>query len=82
MFAPNNNLNANLQAILNMKKQGKNPQAIMQAMFQQNPQMQQQLTQLKNMANGRSPREFIMQMAIQNGVEASTIEIINQILGN
>ena len=82
MFAPNNNLNANLQAILNMKKQGKNPQAVMQSMFQQNPQMQQQLTQLKNMANGRNPREFIMQMAIQNGVEASTIEIINQILGN
>ena len=82
MFAPNNNLNANLQAILNMKKQGKNPQAIMQSMLQQNPQMQQQITQLKNMANGRSPREFIMQMAIQNGVEASTIEIINQILGN
>jgi len=78
----NPQLNQTLQYIAMAKKQGKNPQMIMNAMLQQNPQMQQQLTQLKNMANGRNPKEFIMQMAMQNGVEASTIEIINQILNN
>lgn len=78
----NPQLEQTLQYIALAKKQGKNPQMIMNAMLQQNPQMQQQLTQLKNMANGRSPREFVMQMAMQNGLQASTIEIINEILGN
>lgn len=78
----NPQLNQTLQYIAMAKKQGKNPQMIMNTMLQQNPQMQQQLTQLKNMVGNRSPREFIMQMAMQNGVEASTIEIINEILNN
>lgn len=78
----NPQLNQTLQYIAMAKKQGKNPQMIMNAMLQQNPQMQQQLTQLKNMVGNRNPREFFMQMAMQNGVEASTIEIINEILNN
>ena len=82
MYARNNNLNANLQAILAAKKQGKNPQAMLNYMLQQNPQMQQQLTQLKNMANGRNPKEFIMQMARQNGVEEATLAMLNQMFDN
>ena len=42
----------------------------------------QQLTQLKNMANGRNPKEFIMQMARQNGVEEATLAILNQMFDN
>lgn len=78
----NPQLNQTLQYIAMAKKQGKNPQMIMNTMLQQNPQMQQQLTQLKNMANGRSPREFIMQMARQNGVEEATLAIISELFDN
>lgn len=78
----NNQLNQTLQNILNAKKQGKDPKAIMGYMFQQNPQMQQTMTQLKNMSNGRNPKEFIMQMAKQNGVEEATLGLINEIFNN
>ena len=64
------------------KKQGKNPQMIMQTILQQNPQMQQTLTQLQNMANGRNPKEFIMQIAKQNGVEETTLAILGEMFNN
>ena len=51
-------------------------------MLQQNPQLQQTLIQLQNMANGRSPKEFIMQMAKQNGVEEATLSMIGDMFNN
>lgn len=78
----NNQLNQSLQRIMQMKQQGKNPQMVMNMLMQQNPQIQQTLTQLKNMANGRSPKEFIMQMAKQNGVEEATLVMLNQMFDN
>lgn len=82
MYNQNNQLNSVLQNIATAKKQGKNPQMIMNTILQQNPQMQQTLTQLKNMANGRNPKEFILQMAKQNGVEETTLALINDIFDN
>lgn len=82
MYQQNNQFNATLQNIKIAKQQGKNPQAIMNAMLQANPQMRQQLTQLQNMAQGRNPKEFIMQFAKQNGADAVAMEIINQILND
>lgn len=78
----NNQLNSMLQNIAMAKKQGKNPQMIMNMMLQQNPQLQQTLTQLKNMSNGRNPKDFIMQMARQNGVEEATLSIISDMFNN
>lgn len=78
----NNQLNKTLQNIYNAKKQGKNPQVVMNMMLQQNPQMQQTLTQLKNMANGRNPKEFFMQMAKQNGVEEATLSLLDEMFNN
>jgi hypothetical protein len=78
----NNQLNSVLQNIAMAKKQGKNPKMIMNMIMQQNPQMQQTLTQLQNMANGRNPKEFIMQIAKQNGIDEVSIGIINEILNN
>lgn len=76
----NNNgydVNQVLQSIFQMKKSGQNPQAIMQMMMQQNPQFQQQIAMLKNMSQGKSPKEFFTQLAKQNGVSE---ENINQIM--
>lgn len=78
----NNQLNYALQNIANAKRQGKNPQMVMNMMLQQNPQMQQTLTQLKNMVGNRNPKEFFMQMAKQNGVEETTLVMLNQMFDN
>ena len=51
-------------------------------MLQSNPQMQQTLKQLKNMSNGKSPREFFMQMAKQNGVGETTLSILDEMFKN
>lgn len=78
----NNQLNQTLQNIAMAKKQGKNPQMIMNIMLQKNPQMQQTLTQLKNMVGNRNPKDFFMQLAKQNGVEETTLAIINEMFNN
>lgn len=78
----NNQLNTTLQSIAIAKKQGKNPQMIMNTILQQNPQVRQTLTQLQNMAQGRNPKEFIMQLARQNGVEETTLAILEEIFNN
>lgn len=78
----NNQLNSMLQNIAMAKKQGKNPQMIMNMMLQQNPQLQQTLTQLKNMSNGRNPKDFIMQLARQNGVEETTLAMLGEMFNN
>ena len=78
----NGNVNANIQQIMAFKKQGKSPQQVMQILMQQNPQLQQTLTQMKNMAGNRSPKEFVMQMARQNGVEETTIGKIEDMFNN
>lgn len=82
MFYKNPQLNQTLQNILIAKKQGKNPQMIMNTMLQNNPQMQQSLNQLKNMANGRNPKDFILQMAKQNGIDEATLSMISQMFDN
>ena len=63
-----NNINESLNVILQYKRQGMTPQAVMDMLLQQNPQLQTTLQQMQNMAQGRSPREFVMQFARQNGV--------------
>lgn len=78
----NNQFNQILQSMALAKKQGKNPQMIMNSMLQQNPQMQQTLTQFKNMSNGRSPKEFVMQYAKQQGLDEITMGFINDIINN
>ena len=78
----NGNINANIQQIMALKKQGNSPQAVMQMLMQQNPQLQQTLTQMKNMANGRNPRDFVMQLAKQNGADDISLQMIGQMFDN
>lgn len=78
----NNNVNFNIQQIMALKQQGKTPQEVMQMLMKQNPNLQNTLTQMKNMAGNRSPKEFIMQLARQNGVEEATLGMIEGMFNN
>lgn len=75
----NGNVNSIISQIMALKKQGRNPQAVMQMLMQQNPQYSQALQQLKNMSNGRNPQEFVMQLARQNGVSQENLQAIQEI---
>ena len=74
----NGDINQTIQSILQMRNAGQNPQMILQMILQRNPQYQQLLTQMQNMAQGRNPRDFIMQLAKQNGVSEQNINAIRQ----
>ena len=71
-------VNQALQNVFAMKKSGKNPQAILQMLMQQNPQVGQLMTQFRNMSKGHNPKDFITQMARQNGLSEQNISAIQQ----
>jgi hypothetical protein len=71
-------VNQALQSVFQMRNAGRNPQQILQMMIQQNPQVGQLMTQFRNMSNGRKPRDFITQLARQNGVSDQNISAIQQ----
>lgn len=77
-----NDINSVIQTISILKKQGRNPNAIKQIIMQKNPQYQQLATQMQNMAQGRSPKEFIMQLAKQNGADEVSLQAIAQMFDN
>ena len=71
-------VNQALQSVFQMRNAGQNPQAIMQMLIQRNPQYSQMLTQIRNMAQGRNPKEFVMQLAKQNGVNEQNLQMLMQ----
>ena len=73
-----NEINQSIQTILAMKNAGRDPNMIMQMMIARNPQYAQALDRLKNMAQGKNPKEFIMQLARQNGVSQENLQAIQQ----
>ena len=75
-------VNQALQTIFQMRNAGQNPQAIMQMLVQRNPQYSQMLTQIKNMSQGRCTKEFVMQLARQNGVNEQNMAQLMQMFGN
>lgn len=74
-------INQTLEQIIRFYDSGGNPQQVMQNMMQQNPQMNQMQTQMRNMAQGRSPKDFILQIAKQNGVSEQNLQGLARILG-
>lgn len=74
-------INQTLQGIFAMKNAGRNPQQLLQMLMQQNPQYQQMLTTLQNMAQGKNPQEFFSQLARQNGVNEQNMQQIMQMFG-
>ena len=76
----NEQFNTFLQNMLSFKQSGKNPAQLMQMIMQRNPQYNQMMTTLQNMAQGKNPREFIIQLAKQNGVGEQQLQQIMQLL--
>lgn len=77
----NNDINQQVENIIALYERGGNPQQVMQNLMQQNSQVGQMKTQLQNMAQGRTPTEFIMQIARQNGVSEKNLQGLSRILG-
>lgn len=77
----NNDINQAIENIIALYERGGNPQQVMQSMMQRNSQMGQMQTQLQNMAQGRSPKEFLLQLAKQNGVSEKNLQGLARILG-
>ena len=73
-----NNINQTLQQIFGLKNAGHNPQQILQMMINANPQVYQLLQTVKNMANGKDPKQFFSQLAMQNGVDQNNLNMIMQ----
>ena len=74
-------INTTLQNIFAMKNAGRNPQQLLQMMLQQNPQMQQLMVTMQNMAKGKTPQEFFTQLAKQNGVNEQNMNMLKQMFG-
>lgn len=70
-----------IQMIMQFMNGGGTPQQVMQMIMQQNPNMQRTMTQLKNMSNGKTPREMAMQLAKQNGIDQKQVEELARRLG-
>jgi hypothetical protein len=66
--------------MMNMMSNANNPQAMLEAMFQQNPQLRQTMEQLKNSSGGASPEQIARQLAKQNGIsEEQLMHLYNKI---
>lgn len=74
-----NDINAVISQIMALKKQGRNPQAVMQMLMQSNPNYQISMQRLTNMAQGRNMKDFVMQLARQNGVSQENLQAIQEI---
>lgn len=68
-----NDMNAMLAYAAQLKRQGYTPQQAMDLLMQQNPELQTALAQMKNMAQGHSPQEFVSQLCRQNGIDYNNI---------
>lgn len=72
-------INSMLEQIIQFHKTGRNPQELMQRFVPNN--LEQMKQKMQNMAQGRSPAEFIMQLARQNGASEQNLQGLAQILG-
>jgi len=79
----NNGINEALQSIINMANSGKSPNDVMNLLMQQNPNINQGITQLKNMAQGKDMKDFVLQLMKQNtGIDPKIFENVSRIMGS
>ena len=78
----NNDINSRIQAIIQLKQKGLTPQSAMQMLMQRNPNYQIAMQQLQNMAQGRNMKDFVMQLAMQNGVNQENLQAIQSLFGS
>lgn len=73
-----NDINNMLQQIIQFYNSGRNPKELMQRFMPNN--LEQMKQKMQNMAQGRSPAEFIMQLARQNGASEQNLQGILNIV--
>ena len=78
----NNDINSRIQAIMQLKQKGFTPQSAMQVLMQRNPNYQIAMQRLTNMAQGRDMKDFVMQLAMQNGVNQENLQAIQSLFGS
>lgn len=74
-------INQTIERIIALHDSGGDPKQMMQNMMQQGSPVSQMQTQLQNMAQGRSPQEFLVQLCKQNGVSEANLQGLSRILG-
>lgn len=77
----NNGLGKAVKSIINLAESGKDPNFYANLIIKQHPQLSQGMTQLKNMAQGRSMQEVVVQLLKQNGIPQSDIDYMARLLG-
>ena len=78
----NNDVNSRIQAIMQLKQKGLTPQSAMQMLMQRNPNYQIAMQRITNMAQGRNMKDFVMQLAMQNGVNQENLQAIQSLFGS
>lgn len=73
--------NNQIQQLIAFMNSGGNPQVLIQQMMRDNPQMQSTLMQIKNMVGDKSPKEFAIQLAKQQGIDSQQIEELSKRMG-
>ena len=73
--------NNQIQQLIAFMNSGGNPQVLIQQMMRDNPQMQSTLMQIKNMVGDKSPKEFAIQLAKQQGIDSQQIEDLSKRMG-
>lgn len=73
-----NNPMANILQFLN---NGGNPEQMIQQLMQRNPNATKMIEQMKTMAGGKSPKEFAMQMAQQQGIDPEQLMQVARKMG-
>lgn len=65
--------------LMNAFKSAKNPQALLQQIMKDNPQIQQMMTQMQNSTGGQSPEQIARQLAKRNGIsDDQLMQMYNQ----
>lgn len=75
-------INDFIQQAAQAQKRGVDPNAIMAQMIQKNPNIRILQQRVENMAQGRTPQEFIMQLARQNGATDQSAQMLAQMFNH
>ena len=75
-------INQLVEMIYKLKNQGKNPNEVYQMLINKNPNYNMALTRYQNMSQGRNPKQFLSQIALQNGATEETLKMIEELCKN
>lgn len=74
-------LNTRISSLIDLYKQGQNPNSITQMLMQQNPNLSMLGPQYQNLVKGKNPREVLLQYAQQLGVNEQNLKELAQMFG-